>query len=479
MLELHRRVGEEFEGLRLGDKRLESRVRRLVQDLSANPRASILKAAPTTAAAEASYRLIRNRRVSMPAMLKPHITHTAERCRAVEKVLVLHDTSIFEFGGGERKGLGRVRTKSSQGFLFHASFAVEAGTRCPLGLVASKVWTRDEVRTGKTQGKKGLRKTSGSDYARMEKKESDRWGEQIQSSSQCLAGCAKVIHVADREADIYALLAQLKASGESFVIRLSRDKKARAEPDSELESLIEIATRAKGCAEVDVAISARRATALPRQSKTFGMREARSARLEFAAATAEIRAPRYVSKEHPGSLPMHVVHVRELDAPSENDAIEWLLLTSEPVDTEAQVREVVEIYRARWTIEEFFKALKTGCAMEERELESLHTLTNVLALCIPIAHHLLAVRHLARSHPTAPADLVLTRAQIAILQAKARLPQSPTAHQALVAIAYMGSHFVPFERRQPGWQVLALGMQRLLAFEEGWLAHAAEDPIKR
>lgn len=479
MLELHRQVVAEFEGLQLGDKRLETRVRSLVKDLSANPQASILKVAPTTSAAEASYRLIRNRRVTMGAMLEPHMMHTAERCASVEKVLVIHDTSTFEYGGA-RKGLGRVRTKTSQGFLFHASFAVELGTRRPLGLVASKVWTRDETRTSKTQGKNRPRKTAGGDYARMGTKESDRWREQIESSSQRLVGCKKVIHVADREADIYALLAELTARGESFVIRLARDKKARATPDGELESLIEVATRAKGCAVVDVAVSARRATALPRQTKTFGTREARSARLEFAAATAEIRGPKYASKTHPRSIPIHVVHVREPDAPSEKDAIEWLLLTSEPVDTDAQVREVVEIYRTRWTIEEFFKALKTGCSMEDRELESLHTLTNVLAICIPIAHHLLAVRHLARTRPTAPAELVLTRAQIAVLQAKARLPQNPTAHQALVAVAYLGSHFVPFERRQPGWQVLGLGMERLLALEEGWLAHAvAQDAIKR
>jgi hypothetical protein len=136
---------------------------------------------------------------------------------------------------------------------------------------------------------------------------------------------------------------------------------------------------------------------------------------------------------------------------------------------------VVQAYRTRWIIEEFFKALKTGCAMEDRELESLHTLTNVLALCIPIAYQLLAVRHLARTNPAAPAADVFTPTQIEILQAKTKLGPNPTALQGLEAVAYLGSHFDPFSKKMPGWRVLSRGMQRLLALEEGWVAREAAE----
>jgi hypothetical protein len=241
---------------------------------------------------------------------------------------------------------------------------------------------------------------------------------------------------------------------------------------------VQIAARAQGCVEVQVSISARPHTTVPGRQKTFAQRDARLARLEFAATSAEILGPRYATGL-PRSLPINIVHVRELNAPSPQEPVEWFLLTSEPVDTEAEVHEVVEIYRTRWLIEEFFKALKTGCAMEKRELESLHTLTNALALCIPIAYQLLALRHLAGSKPTAPARLVLSDTQIAILQAKAHLIPNPTAQKALEAVAYLGSHFVPFARKAPGWRVLARGMERLLALEEGWLAHDAQHAIKR
>jgi hypothetical protein len=473
---LLRRVSPEFNGVRLGDRRLELRVLKTVEALARQPSASILAAARSTAEAEAMYRLLRNPRVSMPPILEPHLRLTAERCAAVAKVLVIHDTSEFEYSGEEREGLGRLRTQSSQGFLFHGSLAVEAGTRQPLGLVAIKTWVRGETPTSTITGRNGARKKSGSDYARTEGKESDRWGQQIEASKKRL-GHHNIVHVADREADIYSLLALLRERGDGFVIRLARDKKARESDDAERESLIEIAARARASLQIDIQIAARTRSKMPRKAKTFTSRDARIANVEMAAASAEIFGPRYAGK--PAPLPINVVHVRELDAPADQEPVEWILLTSEPIDTDAAIREVVEMYRGRWLIEEFFKVLKTGCGMEKRELESLQTLTNVLALCIPIAYQLLAIRHLARSNPTAPARQILSTAQIAILQAKARLSADPSAHQALGAVAYLGGHYLPFERKRPGWRVLARGMERLLDLEEGWLARAAEDPIKR
>jgi hypothetical protein len=475
--QLQRLAIAELDGLDLGHKSREARAVELLTELAKDPTRSIRGAARTKAQEEAFYRLLSNDAVSMTALLNPHIDSTKRRCASVGKVILSHDTSNFEYRGGSREGLGRVRTKTSQGFLFHASLAVDAGTGQPLGLVASKVWVRSDEIKSVVQGANGPRKKSGGDYARDASKESDRWVEQIQAAEELLsdAGC-KALHVADREADIYASLKTLCERNYSFVIRLSRDKKARQTAAAPLENLTTLARRAEGRTEVQAPIAKRAATTIPGRKKTFAEREARTARLEFAATSATISAPQYGE----GSLSINVVHVRELEPPNPDEPIEWFLLTSEPVDTVEQVAQVVQAYRTRWIIEEFFKALKTGCAMEDRELESLHTLTNVLALCIPIAYQLLAVRHMARTQPDAPASDVLSPTQIAILQAKTKLGTNPTAFQALEAIAYLGSHFDPFSKKMPGWRVLSRGMQRLHALEEGWLARdAAQKVIER
>jgi hypothetical protein len=95
-----------------------------------------------------------------------------------------------------------------------------------LGLIANKVWTRGDAPTGVIEGRNGPRKASGSDYASRTVKESDRWGEQIVASAEALPEGYDVVHVADREADIYALFDSLLGQGHRFVIRLSRDKGA-------------------------------------------------------------------------------------------------------------------------------------------------------------------------------------------------------------------------------------------------------------
>ncbi len=475
--ELQRLAIAELEGLDLGHKSREARVLELMSELVKDPTKSIRAAARTKAQEEAFYRLLSKDAVSMAGLLEPHIAATKRRCAEARKVIVPHDTSNFEYRGGQREGLGRVRTKTSQGFLFHASLAVDSGSGQPLGLVASKVWVRSDEIKSVVEGANGPRKKSGADYARDAHKESDRWVEQMQAVEELLANAAcKAIHVADREADIFAALQTLVERHYSFVIRLSRDKKARRDAHSPLEDLTTLARRAEGRMEVQAPVAKRAATTIPGQKKTFAEREARTARLAFAATIATIDPPRYGH----GSLTINVVHVREIDPPNPDEPIEWFLLTSEPVDTVEQVAEVVHAYRTRWIIEEFFKALKTGCSMEDRELESLHTLTNVLALCIPIAYQLLAVRHLARTRPDAPASAVFSATQITILQAKTKLGADPTAFQALEAIAYLGSHFDPFSKKMPGWRVLSRGMQRLHALEEGWLARdAAEKVIER
>jgi hypothetical protein len=128
---------------------------------------------------------------------------------------------------------------------------------------------------------------------------------------------------------------------------------------------------------------------------------------------------------------------------------------------------VIEIYRTRWLIEELFKALKTGCAIEKRQLESYEALTNALAMFLPIAWQLLLLRSMERTETSAVAKEALTPTQIQILRARVpKFPADPTVSDALRAVAYMGGHFV---KTPPGWMVLGRGLVKLLDLEAGFL----------
>jgi hypothetical protein len=164
----------------------------------------------------------------------------------------------------------------------------------------------------------------------------------------------------------------------------------------------------------------------------------------------------------PDSITVNVVRVWESEPPTGQDPVEWRLFTTEPIETQEQLEAIVDGYRARWVIEEYFKALKTGCNFESSQLESLHSLENLLGIYIPVAWQLLALRSLMRDEPEKPALTVLTKTQLAVLRLikqGAALPPEPTIAQVAEAIAQLGAHIK--SNGPPGWQVLGRGFEEL------------------
>jgi hypothetical protein len=145
--------------------------------------------------------------------------------------------------------------------------------------------------------------------------------------------------------------------------------------------------------------------------------------------------------------------------------------TFEPVQSLADATAVVNRYRARWLIGECFKALKTGCAFEKRQLTSLTALLRALALFVPMARRPLVLRHLGRSpHPQQVSD-ALDQTQVLLLRtllARRNYPplRRPTMQDAIRGVAALGGHLK--NNGAPGWIVLGRGLTRLLDTEVGW-----------
>jgi len=172
------------------------------------------------------------------------------------------------------------------------------------------------------------------------------------------------------------------------------------------------------------------------------------------------------------SISLNIVYVLERRPPPGEPAVEWFLLTDLPTATSDQLAFVVDCYRGRWMIEEYFKALKTGCQYEKRQLESAHSLLNAMAVLAPVAWRLLLLRHLARNSPERSAAAALNPVQIDVLRAVAKrpMPSRPTVKDALLAVAGLGGHLP--RNGDPGWLVLGRGMHDLLLLELGWRARA-------
>lgn len=166
--------------------------------------------------------------------------------------------------------------------------------------------------------------------------------------------------------------------------------------------------------------------------------------------------------------------MKEVRPPRDVESVEWILLTTEPLATTEDTLRVVDIYRSRWLVEEYFKALKTGCEFQKRQLESRSTLLVALGIFVPIAWSLLRLRVLSRAAPNASATKLLTPAQREILRRhpKSRMPAGATVRDALGAIARLGGHLR--SNGDPGWIVLGRGYQQMLVLEIGFLLGRGE-----
>jgi hypothetical protein len=440
----------------LGDARLNRRLSALAASL-ADRAGEGFPQALDDAELEAAYRFFGNERITPEAIYAPHFRQSAKRASSHKNILVVHDTSQFEFNGeSPREGLGRL-VNPGQGFFGHFTLAVAAdGSREPLGLLAVETIFRLDKAKPKSQ-----RRSSDS------RGESARWPRGIEAAEKLLAGATRAIHVMDREADSYPILACLHCAGRSYVIRAFQDRVLVGDDEQHLK---DAAKAAKRSFEREVPLS-RRPHIPGAPGRRHPARAGRMARLSFSATVVEI--PNTTKAKRPGSsssITLNVIYVIERHPPKGQPPVEWFLLTDLPVATTEEIAFAVDCYRGRWMIEEYFKALKTGCQYEKRQLESAHSLLNALAVLAPVAWRLLLLRHLARQAPKRSASAALTKAQLEVLRAvsKRRMPSRPTVKDAMLAVAGLGGHLP--RNGDPGWLVLGRGMHDLLLLELGWRA---------
>jgi hypothetical protein len=457
------RVGDIFRRVVLGDARLERRAVGLAQALADAPDLSLPKVWGTAAELQAGYDFLRSLRTDFTDLMEA-VQHAArERALAVKCTLVLHDTTDNVCPSADADEVGMLQTGKA-GFYIHHALCVSEADQLPLGIIWSQLWGRPNRSIRK-------KKLGGSELSKIEDRESNRWFEGVTEAHLWTEGCAQVIHVMDREADSFRLFQHLQALDADFVVRLRHDR-----------NLVE-GTLADALSQAPiklnrlVAIGPKAAKSIPRVA--YRGRAARNAQLTVRCAPVELKVPAYLGKTTE-PVQVNVVQVLEENPPEGCAPIAWVLATTLPITSKAQAERVIDIYRARWLIEEFHKALKTGCMFEKRQLESFNSITTLLALSYPVACELLRVRTRARQ-PGLPATDVLRKSLLDCLRAHPKtrqLPDCPTAQQALEVIAGLGGH--QKHNGPPGWESLASGYMRLLDFERGWLAAiASKDTINR
>lgn len=454
-------VEVEYQNAGLGDRRLDERLALIASRLAERPEASFPRAAANDSELEATYRFLNNPRATPESILAPHVRETVRRGREAGRLVVAHDTTEFNFGKTPRKDLARVGRGKSFGFYGHFALAVDSSddARQPLGVLGCLI----QRRTGKTKGDRsgGLALQLDPTNERL------RWSALVEDVEELLK--ARPIHVMDREGDSFRTLANLVRVGSRFVVRINAVTRPLSGTDDRLSDALK---RAPVVAKREVPISERGRSSLPTYRRLYPPRRGREATLHVSAGEVVIARPGSASRTPERELALNFVRVFEPKPPRGEAPIEWRLWTTEPVTTEQEILAVVDDYRCRWRIEEFFKALKTGCGVESRQLETHRALVNALALFAPIAWRLLRLRSIGASDVKRPATAVLTPVQLVCLSGALRkrgrppLPPRPTARDAMHGVAALGGHLV--RNGDPGWLVLGRGLDDLLKIEVGF-----------
>ena len=440
-----RQAQQELSGAQLPDQRLEARLQQLVGALARQPEQSLPAAMGSGAALEASYRFLGNERVKAEAILKPHVERTLERCRQYGRTLAVFDTTEVRLGG-ERPELGPL--PQGRGMLAHVGLSLSADGRSePLGVLHLEAWARPAEAKQRKHG------AGQPDNERL------RWHRAVEAVHRMTPDAVCVM---DREADVFELLREMSERGQSFVVRVAQNR--NTEQGLLWEQLHDMPTLANR----EVKLAGRGARRRRHDREQYPARSEHIARVELQARAVVLRSPNSSRNEQAAfqTLALHLVQVIEREPPGQEPPLHWVLLTNLPIATAHDVDFVVDSYRARWTIEELFKALKSGCALERRQLGSLSSMTNLLAVSLPIAWLMLRLRSVAREQPERTAATMLSAPMLHCLRvlygqrSRQPLPEQPTASQLLWAIAALGGHIK--NNGQPGFLVLGRGMGVLI-----------------
>lgn len=459
-------AASEFDGAELGDPRRSNRLRSIVKTLEAEPARSFPRAMGTDAALEGFYRFINSASFDADDIVAPHIAATAKRAAEAELVIAVHDTTLVEYST-RRNGLGVTTSKSRHhGFVAQVGLLLSEADGLPLGVAHVETLTRsgDKWRKRKKEGQRA--RVHQHDRGR----ESLRWIRGVEAIEAARRNRFEAIHVTDAEGDFFELFLRLNQLEAHFVIRAGQLDRSVSTGRGEC-TIREVVDRLSPQAWREIELCERKYASrhVPRsQRRRHPERTGRTARVAIAGHHVTLRGTRYAELKTK-SLQVNVVRVWEPRPPAGQPAVEWILLTSEKVSSARALERVVDIYRRRWTIEEYFKALKTGCSLEKRQIESYDALRKVLALFIPIAYRLLLLRGLERMNSSAPALRAFSRTDLHIMAnapSNRALGPPRTVADALTHLARLGGHIK--NNGPPGWQTLSWGYEKLLALRLGW-----------
>ncbi len=445
-------TSQEFAQAQLPDERHRKRLRMIARAFAQKPTAPIPAACPDWGQAKGAYRFLENEAVEPGAIRQAHHQATLQRVRAHRLVLAVQDTTALNYSTHPATaGLGPIgsRSRKTLGLLLHSTLAITpSGT--PLGFLHSAVRARSQRGIIPDRHQRPLLA-----------KESYKWVESLKACQQGARLCPEtlLVNVTDREGDLYELFVQAlredRPAQVHLLVRARHDRKL----DDHSPTLWREVARQPLASTLEVRVGRR------------GDQPSRLARLSVRFGAVQLPAPARLRGQP--SIQLWAIEAREVRPPKGVTPILWHLLTTLPVTCAEEAIQRVGWYAQRWQIEVIHKILKSGCQVEQRQLQTARRLERVLAVDLVVAWRLLALCKAARQRPDDPISDWLPTAQWQTLwchvhQRTDPPPVAPTVRQAVRWIARLGGFLCRKSDGEPGTMTLWRGWEQLEAMTKMW-----------
>lgn len=439
----------EFGGCDLGDRRRVERAVAYAEQAVSHPDGSTPEQTESWGDCKAAYRLFNCEEVTFSRLAQPHWQRTRAAAQGV--VLLIDDTTETDYGcSSSVVGLGQTGNGGGWGFYLHSSLMVEAGSERILGLAGGEIFLR-RVRDQKENSRQRRNRP---------RPQSEVWGRVIEQVGRPANG-VRYVHVCDRGADNLEVFSRLLPLKCGWVIRASHLKRRVRTMTGTSCSLDESCAQAKLQGRFSLPL---------RQTDSSA---ARTATLEVRVTRCWLPRPQHATpwlkRTGLGAIASTVIEVREVSVPERLSPLRWVLFTDEHVETLDDARRIIGYYEQRWLIEEFHKALKTGCRLESRQYQTRARLEALTGLLSVVAVRLVQLKHAAKEKPDEPAEIRVPREWLTMLRCLRKRPII-SIRDFVRELAGLGGFLMRKSDGDPGWITLWRGLDKLILCLRGHLA---------
>lgn len=451
-------IKEEFTDISFNDNRLKKRFEKVAQGLAEKSEKNISSSFESWSEIKGCYRFFNNEKVTCSRILRPHSERTLKRIREHKRVLFLQDTVVLSYGkrlGATGLDFCHRNLKSEdqvKGLILHGQLAI-SDKGLPLGVIHQEFTSRKRFKGPRTSARTEERKKQP-----IKKKESFKWIGSIEKSKSLDTGDSEIIHVADREGDIYELYKECSKWKEKYLIRASvnRSINKKFKSCSSEDKLFDFLLSKKAQGRVKVRLSSARKG-----------RKYREAKLSIIYKEITLPPPRKKPGKELPFLPMTAVVAVERNAPRNENPIKWILLTNVPVSSVEEAQERVRWYSMRWNIELFHKVLKSGFAVEKTQMREGERIKKYVTLKSILAWRIFWLTRYFDENKTRSCEIVLTEYEWKVLYKKFNkgrsLPKKPPPIEVVfIWLGRLGGFIGRRGDGTPGFMSLWRGWMRFM-----------------